>query len=306
MNVYRKLPLSPSSEVSEDASTLGDDGLNFDNGHKVSGTAAAGNKRKTFTTLARHAVLLFCILCTFINVAIVAFVSPNSSLSAASTTLDRTDLISAFRSEDISKLRRPSQFIRFDEIQRPSPPIPRQFDNHPILIAQVDRDRPDHVFGEVTRQYMASPGTITPEDRRVLVTPSISTIVQFRAIDYGMGTCELRLTIPPSLMHGENPGLLDSSQARPLSVYRLNSTRPLSSRALSARTKPDRIAQVAEVLLQREEGTAGLVWHRKFMCEENEILTFELACGTAALGDTCTVEWWQDRQTPNPGKINNS
>ena len=130
----------------------------------------------------------------------------------------------------------------------------------------------------------------------------VSTIVQFRAIDYGMGICELRLTIPPSLVHGENPGLLDPLQSRPLSIYRLNSTKPLNAHTLSARSRPERVARVAEVLLQSEGDDESLVWHRKFVCEEEEILTFELACGTAAIGDACSVEWWQDRESPNPGK----
>ncbi len=172
MSVYRKLNSSPTSESSNEL--LSDDDLKFEGiGHEVAGT---GSKRRNVYDPCGACSARFCIICTLINVAIVAFLPSNPAVSAAA----RTDALfsdsivrSTFSREDINKLRRPSQFVRFDEIQRPTPPIPRQFNNHPMLIAQVDYDHPNQVFGETKRRYMAAAGTITPEDRRVLVTPSV-------------------------------------------------------------------------------------------------------------------------------------
>lgn len=75
--------------------------------------------------------------------------------------------------QDIQALRRPSQFIRFDEIKRPSPPGHKEFNNYPILVTQVDSARKDKVFEDDVKRYMAPIGTISPRDRRVLVTDTV-------------------------------------------------------------------------------------------------------------------------------------
>lgn len=103
-----------------------------------------------------------------------------------------------------------------------------------------------------------------------------------------------------------NPGLLDAAQSRPLTVYRLNSTTPIDSRKLSAASKPSRYAKVAEVDFVQDDTSDSFVWHRKFSCAEEEVLTFEIGCGITTRGDACDMEWWQDKEHPNPGSTINS
>lgn len=71
-------------------------------------------------------------------------------------------------------IKRPSQFIDFDSIARPSPPFLSTFDTFPSILAQVDRDEPARVFEDDMRRYMTRARTINPEDRRVLVDSSVS------------------------------------------------------------------------------------------------------------------------------------
>ncbi len=119
-----------------------------------------------------------------------------------------------------------------------------------------------------------------------------------------MGTCELRLTIPPSIINGANPGLLTSMHARPPLHLpsQFDDTHQPRAHFLRIRGPSASLVSPRSSSIMRR-GTDGLVWHRKFQCEEEEILTFELGCGTTALGDSCTVEWWQDREKPNPGEF---
>ncbi|KAJ7699279.1 hypothetical protein B0H17DRAFT_1196369 [Mycena rosella] len=191
--------------------------------------------------------------------------------------------------KNIHLLRRPSQYIRFDEVQRPSEPIPRQFNNYPIAVAQIDAADEGRIFAEDARAYMSPIGTVVPGDRRVLVTPTISTVVQFRTIDWGMEDCELHVSLP-ALSLGVGP------KGVSVVVHRLNQTYPLDLATLSYRTRPPRVAKLASVQLSRTEGT---VWHRRFACAADDVLTFELECSQTDGGD-CLVEWWQKRGHVEP------
>jgi hypothetical protein len=108
--------------------------------------------------------LVVCVLCTAINVAL-----------AISSTMFTPALLplSSITRKDINRLRRPSQFIRFDQIIRPSPPIPKQFHNYPILLNQIDAGDRNKVFPDDPKRHLSSIGTISPEDRRVLVTEKV-------------------------------------------------------------------------------------------------------------------------------------
>lgn len=158
MSVYRKIPTSPSSSTSELRGT-----------NDTEEEMQSPKKGKTSMAFSKAGSVV-CIICTFANLLLLAFLrqNPISTCDAPPAQLD-ADL----RREDVGTLRRPSQFIRFDEIVRPSPPIPRQFNNYPILIAQIDQYNPEYILGESIRSYLAGTGTVSPESRRVLVTRSV-------------------------------------------------------------------------------------------------------------------------------------
>ncbi|KAH7884135.1 hypothetical protein F5I97DRAFT_1898768, partial [Phlebopus sp. FC_14] len=108
----------------------------------------------------------------------------------------------------------------------------------------------------------------------------MSTIVQFRAIDWGMETCELHVNLP------------ESNHSGSLALYRINSTVPLDTFSLSYNTRPHRIARLGIIAL----GLGVVPWHRKFSCAMDEVLSFELAClpSSESGGDSdCFMEWIQ-------------
>ncbi|KAJ6631198.1 hypothetical protein B0H10DRAFT_1773319 [Mycena sp. CBHHK59/15] len=191
----------------------------------------------------------------------------------------------------MAQLRRPSQFIRFDEIKRPFPPVPKQFRNYPILLSQIDEGDKKKVFEDDPKRYMSAIGTISPEDRR------ISTVVQFRGmpVDYGMEVCELHIVLPAS-----NSSIFQQDRFM-LSLFRLNSSSPIDVQTLAYVNRPSRVSQVARII---EPGTS-LHWHRKFTCATEEILTYELTCSESPVeGESrCEVEWWQNKEDPVSGMV---
>ncbi|KAJ7591579.1 hypothetical protein C8J56DRAFT_781593 [Mycena floridula] len=185
----------------------------------------------------------------------------------------------------MATLQRPSQFIGFDKISRPSPPVPRQFENFPLLLTQVDSANPDKFFGQYLKKYTASIGTVYPEIRRVQITDTISTIAQFRAIDYGMEICELHVK-------------LNSSTAPALQLHRLEEKNALDSLQLAFNSRPKRALTLSEIKPSYEAET---IWRRNFTCQSEQLLTFELACSPSATG--CLLEWWQSPDSfDSPGR----
>ncbi|KAJ7602358.1 hypothetical protein DFH06DRAFT_1397516 [Mycena polygramma] len=130
---------------------------------------------------------------------------------------------------------------------------------------------------------MSPIGTVVPEDRR------ISTIVQFRTIDWGMEDCELHLALP-AVKHWDT--------GSSVVLHRLNQTYPLDLATLTYRSSPPRVATMASIQLAP---TAGTTWQHRFACATDEILTFELACSPTNEGSDCTVEWWQKFHASEPG-----
>lgn len=161
MSTYRQIPSSPPSGSSQD--DLVDKTYSDDHTHGLT-----HKQRWQPSSIISRLSFAVCIICTIFNLSLAFFYKSTTS------TVVQSASYASLRREDIANLRRPSQFIGFDQIQRQTPPLPRQFNNYPILLAQVDAADPDKVFEQDLRRYMAHVGTIEPEDKRVLVTQSVS------------------------------------------------------------------------------------------------------------------------------------
>ncbi|KAH8809636.1 hypothetical protein DL96DRAFT_1473506 [Flagelloscypha sp. PMI_526] len=142
---------------------------------------------------------------------------------------------------------------------------------------QVDSARPKEVLDQDFASYSSSVGTIYPETRRVWVTRSISTIAQFRTLDYGMEICELHLKFPPPF-----PG----KEPVRVSLYRLDSNRMVNPNTLSHKTAPSRVVKLAEIDQSIGEYTRNLT------CVSDQLLTFELGCSDGS-NSHCVLDWLQ-------------
>lgn len=240
----------------------------------------ASASKTTSPTLYQSTVLWFCIACTAVNV-LTLWLNARTPLYTA-RQVDRNS---------IHTLRRPSQYIGFDSIPRPSPPIPRNFTNFPFAVAQIDAAETRKVFETDAKRYLSLSGTVYPDDKKVVIAKTISTVVQFRAIDYGMEACEVHITLPPARA---SPGHVEA-----ISLYRLESAIPLDLETLSHRTSPRRLGRIADIRAVLGNETH---WHRRMSCSIEEVLTFELACPhDISVGTTCDLEWWQTKEESTPG-----
>lgn len=70
-------------------------------------------------------------------------------------------------------LRRPNQYIGLEKVPRPTPVIAKSFTNYPIVILPVDSEDPQKVFDHEPMRYSSQVGTITPEDKRVVITDTV-------------------------------------------------------------------------------------------------------------------------------------
>lgn len=107
-----------------------------------------------------------CVLCTVINLG-TTFWSPPAYPAAAQKPL------SAYTPNDVRLLRRPNQYVGLEKVQRPTPPEPRNFTNYPLVILPIDSANPKKVFDHDPKRHSSQVGTITPEERRVVVTDTV-------------------------------------------------------------------------------------------------------------------------------------
>lgn len=257
---YRPLSLTPQEAIDSES----------DNDHN-----SKAKWHKTSQTMLNWP-LVVVIFCTFINLLLVytpAF--PQGSSLSSDKLITR---------KNIHLLRRPSQYMRFDEIARTSPPVSREFTNFPMSVSLVDHSAPSHVFNDYLATRMTRTGTISPDDRKVHVTQTVSTIFQFRAIDWGMENCELHVTLPPV------------DRPTTLALYRLNTTVPIDTSTLSFNVRPPRVAKIDNIVPRKD----GLDWHRKLSCAMDDVLVFELGCSEDEPSGRCDMEWWQAHKETAP------
>ncbi|THU88476.1 hypothetical protein K435DRAFT_679764 [Dendrothele bispora CBS 962.96] len=118
---------------------------------------------------------------------------------------------------------------------------------------------------------MTNMGMVSPEERKVHVSNTVSTLFQFRAIDFGMESCEvmIRFTTPEFKIN-----------SFPLSLYRD---------------------------IQVTSSGQSVQWNTTFACHWDELLLFELTCAgndeespAKSQDAQCEVEWWQGKRDKHP------
>ncbi|KAL6306347.1 hypothetical protein BKA93DRAFT_153763 [Sparassis latifolia] len=163
--------------------------------------------------------------------------------------------------------------------------------NTPRLVAQVYHDHPSRLAPTGEHEYYSAWfGTLSPHERHLQVDPNTHTIVQFRAIDFGMEECALVLRLPgvDEKLEGKDPFLVDSRSM--LDFYSLDVPRVLDVKKLSWRTRPSRGNKVSTLLVRTEAETEVA----RFPCPWGSLHTFEVAC---AKGSQCLVDVWSTQNT---------
>lgn len=109
----------------------------------------------------------------------------------------------------------------------------------------------------------------------ILMESKISTIAQFRVIDYGMESCSLAITTPPK---NDTASIISSSLDLPVSleVWRLATKHKLDVARLTWATRPQPRTHVGTLAISH-----GTTYHMpRFECRSGSYQTFELSCSS--------------------------
>ncbi|KZT33314.1 hypothetical protein SISSUDRAFT_1089399 [Sistotremastrum suecicum HHB10207 ss-3] len=218
---------------------------------------------------------LIAILCTVANASFTLLGSPKAHI------------------EDAAILRRPSQFIGLDRAN-----FSREYalDFHikafPSVLTQISRVERNKVFEDDPKRQFTRFGTISPDDKHFVVTEEISTIAQFRARDYGMENCQLKLSFP----HTEAQEDYIPEDPIKMTVWRLQTSTWLNPRLLSFNTRPAREAAVVTWTVDRGANATSPM----FLCSSDSLQSFEITCESGP----CSLELWQDKEEPIIGDKN--
>ncbi|KAA1473545.1 hypothetical protein DENSPDRAFT_851685 [Dentipellis sp. KUC8613] len=221
--------------------------------------------RKSAPTIA---LLIFCFLCTSINVGIWL------STHAARNPTHRSP----------HTLDSPSPYLGLDELAYdPQLEAGQSFANHPFLLTQISEREPRRVFPVDPKQGLTVVGTISPDIRRFVVRPGISTVAQFRTTDYGYENCTLHFSVPSSATEHEQTSI---------NIYTLSTASRLDAATLSWSTRPQRTL-VAGTWLAANATASVLSWK----CAWGQYQTFEFAYSGSGPG----LEFWQNPKVEKEG-----
>ncbi|EJD46583.1 hypothetical protein AURDEDRAFT_164408 [Auricularia subglabra TFB-10046 SS5] len=173
-------------------------------------------------------------------------------------------------------LRRPNAYVGLDKVAFPANDAFKPFHNYPRAIYQVTVGDASHRLTEEDRQWMSEAGTVVPEDHHFLVTRTRSSVVQFRAMDWGTEHCTLRMDLPPS---NSTMGAVD--------IWKLESDKELLPHILWK--APRRLELMASRRFEAGKSAGTL----EFSCESGSFPTFEFTCSAGT--SVCEVDFWQDR-----------
>ncbi|KAJ7744016.1 hypothetical protein DFH07DRAFT_943075 [Mycena maculata] len=191
-----------------------------------------------------------------------------------------------------TKLTYPNPYVGLEsavltEAARPAPII-----NFPLLLAQINSSDPTAVYVQQPH-WNSLFGMIYPEDREFMVSNEVSTITQFRTLDFGMERCVVTLGIPSEEGIEDLP---EKTVFRPdgpftLEIWTLDSDERIDPTALTWANRPPMSDLLATMIVQPGY---NLLDSMPFPCPARTFLAFEIRCSTP----TCYLRFRQDKKTP--------
>ncbi|KAF8960216.1 hypothetical protein BDZ97DRAFT_1666087 [Flammula alnicola] len=152
---------------------------------------------------------------------------------------------------------------------------------------------------EDDRSWRSKLGTVYPDDRHIVISEKVSTIIQFRHIDYAMERCVLNVTIPQRTKKFDP--FLDIVYPSTFDIWILDIVAEISRYTDTVWKFAPRRRKLFTTLTFSENDGGGLS-SEEFHCPSNEFTTLEFACSPAL--PSCRVDFWQDRRTlPSAGTL---
>ncbi|KAI0728392.1 hypothetical protein C8Q72DRAFT_974095 [Fomitopsis betulina] len=165
--------------------------------------------------------------------------------------------------------------------------------NQPHVAMQVSHTEPHKPASIGVHQvWQTDLGGISTIDRHLLVDNKTSTIVQFRAMDFGMEECSLILHLPHPRDYSdgnESPTISDAPQ---LQICRIDAPRFLDNDIVTWASRPrctDPPMTFIAALGEEQEISS------RFPCQWGTYHSFEISCVGSRIGDgtdICMVDVW--------------
>ncbi|KAF7329193.1 hypothetical protein MKEN_00179900 [Mycena kentingensis (nom. inval.)] len=210
------------------------------------------------------------------------------------------------------KLTYPNPYIGLElAVLPPDAPTPKPIVNYPLLLAQVNASEPGRAYVQ-TPHWDSTFGMVYPEDREVIVEDGVSTILQFRTLDFRMERCVLSLEIPSSakadaegLPHKRVTLSSDANAPLELHFHMLDptSTESIIPNTLSWHSRPARLdTPNADAIFRLTASTpieGALLHSASFACPERSVVGFEMSWSPDCAG--CKLRFVQDHKAPRLG-----
>jgi len=240
---------------------------------------AAKGGRKTSGSAFSNGLYILCLACCIFNTVVM--------WRNRSTAVVDPQLL------DVSTLDRPSVYVGLDKVKWSPERLQSIPDVHnfPSLITQVSNSYPDKVFPMDARRSLNDRGT-SKDEQQVLITADVSTVVQFRILDYEMERCAVTFEIPDAdeIRNRHTDINLDMGGITKVQVWELDTNRELDARAVNKRSLPPRKTLVDTLQLKMGNATSTT----EFPCKARTLHTYELTCEA----EDCRVMFWQDKDAP--------
>ncbi|THU78138.1 hypothetical protein K435DRAFT_737865 [Dendrothele bispora CBS 962.96] len=258
--------------------------LSQDEDVPLDSTKSSGRNMHLISTLTYHAIRLSFIVigfCAIADVCLAAYI--------AHLYFKTTSTVSVFASGRVDSHPIPlrNTYIGFDklysDLNRPKVPQHAPVINLPRASAQISSAEPTKVFPQWTEFIVESNGLVPRYAINLHATTQISTIVQFRVIDYGMEDCELVLKVPPNSQPNSTKWVstdFRSEKVAQVDVWSLSTEVQLDFRSLSWTTRPKRSSHVGR--LDGSTGNNQII--SRFHCPWGSYHTFEFSCDTSDCG----------------------
>ncbi|KAJ6570243.1 hypothetical protein DFH09DRAFT_917641 [Mycena vulgaris] len=144
--------------------------------------------------------------------------------------------------------------------------------NHARAFVQISSTEPRKIFPPYGLMRPTPDGMVPEYHRHLVVTPTISTVAQFRVADFGMENCSLSITVPP---RNESDGRITDEPAT-LDIWSLPVMKKLDMQKLSWATRPIGGTFFGSLPVSFGE-TRRLPGYR---CPSGSYQTFEFKCST--------------------------
>ncbi|KAI0815994.1 hypothetical protein BC628DRAFT_1334874, partial [Trametes gibbosa] len=187
---------------------------------------------------------------------------------------------------------RPNPYLYLDKVLHKTtqtfPPVV----NFPQVVLHFSAEDPQRrTWPESHRSRPTVFGTVYPDDRRILVSKSVSTIAQFRNLDYAMENCVVHLSLPVETDTFQPNTSLAKTSA--VDIWVLEDSEELAQdiRGTAVARAPRRQSLLRLATLPFS--ASGSHQSPAFRCPSGKYTTLEIACSNAS--SECHVDFWQDR-----------